>query len=195
MTKKHHEHEHDHGHAHSGQHHDKDHSDHKKHTVEELAAELAASQAAIAELEQKAEANWDKFIRVTADMENVRKRAHNDVDNARKFALEKFMHELIPVLDSIEQGLLSAQSDSADATFASVYQGLELTHKQLYSVLHKFGLVVLTPEGEKFDPHLHEAMLMQPGSGQPSGIILTVVQKGYQLNGRLVRPARVIVAQ
>lgn len=188
MTKKHHEHEHDHAHHHG-------HGEHKPRTPEELAAELAASQEAITQLEQKAEANWDKFIRVTAEMENVRKRAHNDVDNARKFALEKFMHELIPVLDSIEQGLLSAQSDNTDAAVASVYQGLELTHKQLYTVLHKFGLVALTPEGEKFDPHLHEAMLMQPDSGQPSGVILTVIQKGYQLNGRLVRPARVIVAQ
>lgn len=191
MTKKHHGHDH----AHDG-HHDKADAETRAHTPEELAAELAASQEAIAQLEQKAEANWDKFIRVTAEMENVRKRALNDVDNARKFALEKFMNELIPVLDSIEQGLLAAgQPDSVDATVASVYQGLELTHKQLYTALHKFGLTVLAPEGEKFDPHLHEAMMMQPDSGQASGIILTVVQKGYQLNGRLVRPARVIVAQ
>ncbi len=193
MTKKHH----DHGHPHQdGEQQDKAHVKPTADTPEALAEALAASQEAMTQLEQKAEANWEKFIRVTAEMENVRKRAHNDVDNARKFALEKFMGELIPVLDAIEQGLLAAtRPDAVDATVASVYEGLELTHKQLYTVLHKFGLVVLAPEGEKFDPHLHEAMMMQADSGQPSGIILTVIQKGYQLNGRLVRPARVIVAQ
>ena len=193
MTKKHH----DHGHPHQdGEQQDKAHVKPTADTPEALAEALAASQEAMTQLEQKAEANWEKFIRVTAEMENVRKRAHNDVDNARKFALEKFMGELIPVLDAIEQGLLAAtRPDAVDATVASVYEGLELTHKQLYTVLQKFGLVVLAPEGEKVDPHLHEAMMMQADSGQPSGIILTVIQKGYQLNGRLVRPARVIVAQ
>lgn len=191
MTKKHHHHEQgeEHPHAHSSEHH-------HKHGSEDLAKQLSECQEAMKLLEQKSEANWDKFIRVTAEMENVRRRAHTDVDNARKFALEKFMHELVPVLDSIDQGLTTAlQADSGEASIAAVFKGLELTQQQLFSVLQKFGLTVLAPEGEKFDPHLHEAMLMQPDSGQASGIIITVVQKGYQLNGRLIRPARVIVAQ
>lgn len=190
MTKKHHHHEHgeEHPHAHSSEHH-------HKHGSEELAKQLSECQEAMKLLEQKSEANWDKFIRVTAEMENVRKRAHTDVDNARKFALEKFMHELVPVLDSIDQGLATAmQADNGEASVAAVFKGLELTQQQLFHVLQKFGLTVLAPEGEKFDPHLHEAMLMQPDSGQASGIIITVIQKGYQLNGRLIRPARVIVA-
>lgn len=187
MTKKHHHDEHgDHEH----------HKDATAHTADDWQAQLKTCQEACESLEQKAQANWEKFIRVTADMENVRKRASKDVENAHKFALEKFMKELVPVLDSLEQGLVAVPaSETADEAFNAVYQGIDLTHKQLVSVLEKFGLVTLFPEGEHFDPHVHEAMLMQPGSGHPSGTVLTVVQRGYQLNGRLIRAARVIVAQ
>ena len=156
----------------------------------EQADEEQDVEAVIAELEKKAEENWDRYLRAAAEVENVRKRASRDVENAHKFALEGFSRELLSVKDSLEMGLAAAES----ADVESLLQGKEATLKLLATVLERFGVTEVDPEGEPFDPELHEAMTMQPSADAEPGSVLNVVQKGYVLNGRLLRPARVIVA-
>ena len=134
--------------------------------------------------------NWDKYVRAAAELENVRKRATRDVENAHKFALERFCTELLAVKDSLEMGVAAA--DKADAQ--SLLEGKEATLKLLAATMERFGVVELDPEGEPFDPQQHEAMTMQPSADLEPGSVLTVFQKGYALNGRLLRPARVVVA-
>jgi len=147
-------------------------------------------EATLAELAAKADENWDRYLRAAAEMENVRKRASRDVEHARKYALESFGRELLAVKDSLEMGL--AAGESADA--ASLVAGSEATLKLLATTLERFGITELDPEGEPFDPEMHEAMTVQPSADAEPGSVLTVIQKGYSLNGRLLRPARVIVA-
>lgn len=144
----------------------------------------------IEELQAKADENWDRYLRAAAEIENVRKRAARDMEHARKYALENFGRELLAVKDSLEMGLEAA--DSADAD--SLRTGSEATLKLLATTLERFGITEIDPEGEPFDPELHEAMTMQPSADVEPGSVLTVVQKGYALNGRLLRPARVVVA-
>ena len=145
----------------------------------------------MAELAAKADENWDKYLRTAAELENVRKRAARDVENARRFALERFATELLGVCDSLEMGLAAGEGTDA----AALLEGSRATHKQLLATLERFGVAVLDPEGEPFDPEYHEAMTMQPSADVEPGSVLTVFQKGYTLNGRLLRPARVVVAQ
>jgi molecular chaperone GrpE len=156
--------------------------------VEESVAE--GGDEAITELKALADENWDKYVRAAAELENVRKRATRDVENAHKFALERFCTELLAVKDSLEMGLAAA--DKADAQ--SLLEGKEATLKLLAATMERFGVVELDPEGEPFDPQQHEAMTMQPSADLEPGSVLTVFQKGYALNGRLLRPARVVVA-
>ena len=143
-----------------------------------------------AELTARAEENWDKYLRIAAELENVRKRAARDVENARKFALERFSADLLDVRDSLEMALSAAD----DASLESFRQGSESTLKLLAGVMQRFGVEELDPLGEPFDPQMHEAMTMQPAADAEPGSVLTVFQKGYALNGRLLRPARVVVA-
>ncbi len=148
---------------------------------------------AVAELQAKVDENWDRYVRTAAELENVRKRAQRDVENAHRFALENFSKELLAVLDSLEMGLEAADSaDSADA--AALREGSEATCKLLKSTMERFGVIEVDPEGEPFDPEYHEAMSMMPSADAEPGSVLTVIQKGYTLNGRLLRAARVIVA-
>ncbi|MDH3614259.1 MAG: nucleotide exchange factor GrpE [Gammaproteobacteria bacterium] len=147
-------------------------------------------ETALAELQAKADENWDRYLRAAAEVENIRKRASRDVEHARRFALENFGRELLAVKDSLEMGL--AASESADAQ--SLLAGSEATLKLLAGTLERFGVTEVDPAGEPFDPELHEAMTMQPSADAEPGSVLTVIQKGYVLNGRLLRPARVIVA-
>ena len=163
----------------------------------EQAAEEGDESAAImdpesveAALQAKADENWQKYLRAAAELENVRKRAARDVENAHKFALERLAVELLAVRDSLEMGL--AAGDDADVE--SLRQGKEATLKQLVTIMERFGVEELDPQGEPFDPGLHEAMTMQPSADLEPGSVLTVIQKGYALNGRLLRPARVVVA-
>ncbi|MBT76649.1 MAG: nucleotide exchange factor GrpE [Gammaproteobacteria bacterium] len=149
----------------------------------ELSAQLAA---ALEELEE----NNNKYIRLVAESENVRKRTMREVERARKFGIERFAAELLTVVDSLEMGIDMADGASAQA----LLEGKQATLKLMISVLAKSGIEPLDPEGEPFDPNLHEAMTMQSTEAAEPGSVLTVVQKGYQLNGRLLRPARVIVA-
>lgn len=143
-----------------------------------------------AALQAQAEENWDKYVRAVAELDNVRKRAARDIDNARKFALERFATDLLAVRDSFEMGLAAA--DTADAE--SLLEGSRATLKQLASTMERFGVTEIDPQGEPFDPSLHEAMMAQPSREVEPGTVLNVYQKGYLLNGRLLRPARVVVA-
>ncbi len=147
-------------------------------------------EAVQAELQAKVDENWQKYLRAAAELENVRKRAARDVENAHKFALERFAVELLAVRDSLEMGLAAGE----DADVESLRQGKEATLKQLVTIMERFGVEELDPQGEPFDPGLHEAMTMQQSAEVEPGSVLTVFQKGYALNGRLLRPARVVVA-
>lgn len=141
-------------------------------------------------LQDKAAENWDKYLRAVAELENVRKRAARDVENARKFALERFASELLAVRDSLEMGLASAGTASVE----DLREGSQATLKQLAATLERFGVTEVDPEGEPFDPAVHEAMTVQPSPDVEPGTVVAVYQKGYLLNGRLLRPARVVVA-
>jgi len=151
---------------------------------------VETSDAALAEAQARADENWDLYLRAAAELDNVRKRAARDVQNAHKFALENFGRELLAVVDSLEMGLAAA--DNADAQ--SLREGSEATCKLLKGTLERFGIDEIDPEGEPFDPELHEAMSMMPSPNVEPGSVAQVIQKGYALNGRLLRPARVIVA-
>ncbi len=156
----------------------------------EAAASQPDADSALAELKALADENFDKYLRAAAELENVRKRTARDVENAHKFALERFCTELLAVKDSLEMGLAAA--DEADSH--SLLEGKKATLKLLTATMERFGVVELNPEGEPFDPQEHEAMTMQPSADVEPGSVLTVFQKGYALNGRLLRPARVVVA-
>ena len=138
----------------------------------------------------KADENWDRYLRAAAELENVRKRAERDVKNAHKFAVERFASELLAVCDSLEAALAA----EGELTVEALREGSEATLKLLGSVMERFGIEEVDPQGEPFDPMLHEAMTMQPSTDAEPGSVLTVFQKGYSLNGRLLRPARVVVA-
>ncbi len=134
----------------------------------------------------------ETMLRMRADMENREKRLQREMDRSRKFAIDSLLRDLVPALDSLDQALAVA-ADSPDPTSS---EGLELTRKQLLVVLEKHGLKVLDPIGEKFDPSWHEAMTMRPaGEGEEADTVAEVLQKGYLLNERLIRPARVIVVR
>ena len=141
----------------------------------------------------KADEHWNELLRARADMENLRRRQSRDLENAHKHALDKFVNELLPVCDSMELGLTASQAD--DASLATVREGLEMTLKMFMSSIGKFGLEPINPEGQTFDPELHQAMAMQEVEGVEANQVLTVAQKGYQFNGRLLRPAMVVVSQ
>lgn len=144
----------------------------------------------VADLQTRADENWDRYLRAAAELDNVRKRAARDVENARKFALERFGGELLAVKDSLEMGLAAVEQADAEV----LRQGSEATLKILANVLVQFGITEIDPQGEPFDPEVHEAMTMQPSADMEPGSVLTVFQKGYALNGRLLRPARVVVS-
>jgi len=147
-------------------------------------------EAAMAELKAKADDHWDRYLRAAAETENIRKRASRDVEHARKFALEGFGNEMLAVKDSLELGLEA--TESADA--ASIAEGNKATLKLLTTAFDRFGITEIDPMGEPFDPEQHEAINMQSSADVEPGSVLAVIQKGYLLNGRLLRPAMVVVA-
>ena len=144
-------------------------------------------------LKVEVEKQRDLALRTMADMENLRRRSRIDVENAHKFGLEKFVNALIPVIDSMEMGLDASKKE--DATVKSIQEGLEMSFKQTLDMLEKFSVERINPMGEKFDPKTQEAMTMVPSPDHESNTVMDVIQKGYVLNDRLVRAARVIVAQ
>jgi molecular chaperone GrpE len=149
-----------------------------------LESELAAAQAALEE-------SQNNYLRLAAELDNVRKRNARELEKARNFGVEGLAGELLSVADSLEMALATG----VDAPSETLLEGGRNTLKQLQSVMEKYGITELYPEGEPFDPELHEAMTMQPSDTAEPDTVLTVVQRGYQLNGRLLRPARVIVAK
>ncbi|MGZ8162512.1 MAG: nucleotide exchange factor GrpE [Methylobacter sp.] len=155
-------------------------------TIEELKNKLAES-------EQKAHDNWDKAVRIQAEMENLKKRTQKDLENAHKFALEGFAKELLMVLDSLVLGLQAAIGDSPEVQ--KFREGSELAIKQFESALAKFNIVAIDPLGQPFNPELHQAMATYVVDSAEPNTVVNVFQKGYMLNGRLLRPAMVAVAK
>ncbi|MDN6319153.1 MAG: nucleotide exchange factor GrpE [Marinobacter sp.] len=138
----------------------------------------------------------EQMLRFQAEMQNVRRRAEMDVEKAHKFALEKFVKELLPVADSLEKAVESTEGHKdAGELVASIRQGVEMTLNLFVSSLKKFNIEPLNPVGEPFDPQQHEAMSMVPAPDAEPNSVVAVVQKGYLLNGRVVRPAMVMVAK
>ncbi len=155
-------------------------------SVEELTARLAAA-------EKKAADNWEQLLRTKAEMENIRRRAQKDLENAHKFALEKFVSEMLAVKDSLEMGIEATQKENAEID--TLHEGNKMTLSMLSGVFDKFNVVELDPSGEKFNADHHQAMSMQPNGECEPNTVLAVMQKGYLLNDRLVRPAMVIVSK
>jgi molecular chaperone GrpE len=141
----------------------------------------------------KADEHWDQLLRVRAEMENLKRRHERELENAHKFALDNFVRELLQVWDSLELGHSAAQEETTDVE--KLREGTELTLKLFGDVMSKFNVERIDPVGEPFNPELHQAMTMQTRDDMAPNHVVTVVQKGYTLNGRLVRPALVIVSQ
>ena len=149
--------------------------------------------ARIQVLEEELAAAQDKALRVAADLQNVRRRAEQDVEKAHKFALEKFAGDLLPVVDSLERGLELSNPD--DQSIKAVREGMELTLKLLHDTLKRYQVEVVDPHGVPFNPEHHQAMAMEESTRMEPNSVLKVFQKGYLLNGRLLRPAMVVVSK
>ncbi len=141
----------------------------------------------------KADEHWNQILRLQAELENTRRRAERDVENAHKYALEKFAMELLPVKDSLEMGLAAATGD--EEAVAKLREGTELTLKMLTAAMERFGIREVNPAGEPFNPEFHQAMSMQESADKPANTVLFVMQRGYLLNERLLRPAMVMVSK
>jgi molecular chaperone GrpE len=150
----------------------------------DLAAALAAAEA-------KATENRDSYLRAVAELENFRKRSEREIENARKFAIERFAQELVTVGDALEAGINAGAANPGPA----LLEGAQATLRQLHRAFEKAGIKIIDPQGQPFDPAWHEAMVAQESRDQPANTVLSVIQKGYSLNGRLLRPARVIVSK
>lgn len=153
---------------------------------EELEKQLAEAEAKINEMKQ----NW---LRSEAEMENLRRRAERDMANAHRFALEKFVNELLPIIDSLERGMQGEYQ--ANELAQNLHKGMALTHDLFIAAIEKFNVAVIDPKGEAFNPEWHQAMAMRKVDGVKTNTVLEVMQKGYLLNGRLLRPALVVVAE
>jgi molecular chaperone GrpE len=147
----------------------------------------------LAEAERQVAELKDHVLRAQAEMENVRRRAARDVENAHKYALERFTADLLPVLDSLEKAV-EAAGESVDEAAGAIKEGVELSLKLFLTTLEKAGVGQVDPHGEPFDPQLHEAMAMVPNPDLEPNSVIEVMQKGYTLNGRLVRAAKVVVS-
>ncbi|MDF1684753.1 MAG: nucleotide exchange factor GrpE [Legionellaceae bacterium] len=145
----------------------------------------------LTDAEQKVHENWEKVVRITAEMDNLRRRSERDVSNAHRYGLEKFIKTLLPVVDSLEQAELLAEKQGDSA----MHEGIQLTMKLLVDMLGKSNVEQMNPVGDVFNPELHEAMTMQASPEATPNTVLTVFQKGYKLNDRVIRAARVIVAK
>lgn len=143
----------------------------------------------------KADEHWNQLLRANAELENARRRARQDVENAHKFGQEKLLQELLPVKDSLELGLAAARASENETAAAQLIEGVELTLKMLGTVFEKFSVAELDPLGEPFDPEQHQAMSMQESTEHAPNTVMAVMQKGYSLNERLIRPAMVVVSK
>ncbi len=165
--------------------------------ADEEEAGISASQIRgedpLAEAERQVAEFKDQALRAQAEMENVRRRAARDVENAHKYALERFTADLLPVLDSLEKAV-EAAGEPADEAAGAIKEGVELSLKLFLNTLEKAGVDQVDPHGEPFDPQLHEAMAMVPNPDAEPNSVMEVMQKGYTLNGRLIRAAKVVVS-
>jgi molecular chaperone GrpE len=163
-------------------------------TIPEAATEATGPgslEAELAEARARADEHWNSYLRAVAETDNLRKRAQRDVEAASRYAIERFAGELLDVRDSLELGV--AAGPAADP--ARLLEGMEATLRLLGKAFERSGVAVVDPAAQPFDPAFHEAIATQPSAEQPPGTVLAVVQKGYVLNGRLLRPARVLVAR
>tara|TARA_R110000868_G_scaffold178035_1_gene417422 strand:- start:2733 stop:3281 length:549 start_codon:yes stop_codon:yes gene_type:complete len=162
----------------------------------QLMAEFSNEELAqkLVEAEQKSTENWERVLRMQAEAENASRRAERDVTSAHKFALEKFVNELLPIVDALELCESSVPDDMRKAA-KSVIEGVDMTLKLFYNALEKFGIQQVNPVGETFNPETQQAISMQEDTAVKPGMVISVLQKGYTLNNRLVRPALVVVAK
>lgn len=151
----------------------------------DMIKQLAEAQAEIASLK-------DQMLRTVAEAQNVKRRAEQDVTKAHKFGTEKFANEMLPIVDSLGMALLSNADDEASK---AIHEGVDMTLKMFLTALEKFNVVQVDPQGETFDPSLHQAMSMVDGGEAPSNSVVAVMQKGFTMNDRLLRPAMVMVAK
>jgi molecular chaperone GrpE len=153
---------------------------------QDLQAELAKAQLTIKEY-------WDQIMRLNAEIENNRKRAQRDIENAHKFAVKNFVESLLPVTDSMEMGMAATLNENA--TLESIREGMNMTLDMFTQMMQKNGIQAIDPQGEKFNPEHHQAMTMQENDEVEANTVLAVMQKGYLLNERLIRPAMVVVSK
>ena len=159
--------------------------------AEQSAAGPGSLEAELLDAQARAQEHWNSYLRAVAETENVRKRALRDVEAASRYAIERFAGDLLEARDSLELGL--AVGPGADP--ARLFEGMEATLRLVDRAFEKAGLQRVDPAGQPFNPELHEAMATQPSAEHPPGTVVAVVQKGYVLNGRLLRPARVLVSR
>lgn len=161
--------------------------DEKELQIAHLEAELLLSEARLRE-------QRDFLLRAKAESENIRRRSEQEIDKARKYALSRFSEELLPVIDNLERAIQSAGLDRK--AMEPIIEGVEITYKLFIDTITRFGLKSISPEiGGVFNPEYHQAMSIEESSGQKTNIIMRVMQKGYELNGRVIRPAMVIVSK
>lgn len=166
---------------------------HAETDVEVLQAQINDLNQSLAQAQAKAAENWDTLLRTRAEAENIRRRTARDLENAHKYALERFAQELLPIIDSLHMGFRAAQS--ADVAIDKLREGTELTLKMFETALAKFQVVALDPVGQPFNPEQHQAVTLIESKDVAPNTVVTVLQKGYTLNERLIRPAMVIVAK
>ena len=161
--------------------------------LNEQEAKIAQLEAALLSSEERVKEQQDSVLRAKAEVENMRRRSEQEIDKARKYALNRFAEELLPVIDNLERAIQAA--DTENEAIKPLLEGVELTHKTFADVIGKFGLKVINPEGEAFNPELHQAMSIQESADHEPNTVMFVMQKGYELNGRLIRPAMVMVSK
>lgn len=161
--------------------------------ADESAAKIAELEAALLASEARVKEQQDSVLRAKAEVENMRRRTEQEIDKARKYALNRFAEELLPVIDNLERAIQAADAESE--AVKPLLEGVELTHKTFVDVVSKFGLKEINPEGEAFNPEWHQAMSIQESPDHESNTVMFVMQKGYELNGRVIRPAMVMVAK
>ncbi|WP_439147073.1 nucleotide exchange factor GrpE [Vibrio sp.] len=162
-------------------------------SVDEQEAKIAQLEAALLSSESKVKEQQDSVLRAKAEVENMRRRTEQEVDKARKYALNKFAEGLLPIIDNLERAVQAA--DAENEAVKPILEGVELTHKTFVDTVAKFGLTEINPEGEVFNPEYHQAMSIQESPDHESNTVMFVMQKGYELNGRVIRPAMVMVAK
>lgn len=156
-------------------------------------SEVEQLQKSLEEAMAKASENWDQLLRARAEVENTRKRAEREISQARKYGLENIARELLPIHDSLGMGVAELEKDTA--TLETAKEGMQLISQMMGKLMEQFSISEIDPEGEAFDPEAHQAMSMQETSEQAANTVLQVLQKGYRLNDRVLRPAMVVVAK